>query len=58
MEIIKATPKPSTKSTNRDRIPWSKTKGKRISSQVGTRSDKRSDLSAVSLTESMSTLNK
>ena len=58
MEIIKATPKPSTKSSNRDRIPWGSVKGKRISSQVGTKSDKRSrDVSAVSLSESISTLN-
>ena len=58
MEIIKATPKPSTKSSNRDRIPWGSKKGKRISSQVGTRSEKRGDISAVSISESISNLNR
>ena len=56
MEIIKTTPKPSTKSSQRDRIPWSSKKGKRISSQVGTKSEKsekRGDISAVSIADSI-----
>ena len=57
MEIIKTTPKPNTNS-NRDRIPWGSTKGKRISEQKS-KSDKRGDMdmSVQSLAGSISSLN-
>ena len=58
MEIIKTAPKPSNTNTksNRDRIPWGATKGKRISEQ-NLKSEKRGDPSAMSLADSISSLN-